>query len=77
VRPSQREEKMTIYITEEHLGPLSTPEHAEIVVELLCQRGYDVEYGTGRGEGAETAISDADWQACDIQAAEEIIPHVL
>ncbi len=57
---------MKFYITEKNMGGDTTKEQAEQVIEMLKEKGWDVQYGFGRNKttdvsefGREEAIQDA------------------
>jgi hypothetical protein len=53
----------TYYISEAMLGDEATERDARRMVEILTERGYDVEYGDSRRGQSEDEISAADWEA--------------
>jgi len=60
---------MTYFINEEMVGNEATREDAKKMVELLSDRGYDVEYGqsitqTGFDDDGQPVIDDTDWDDC-------------
>ena len=65
---------MKFFIAEGNIGSDETKEQAEIVIELLKTKGWDVEYGVGKNKstdvsefGKEESILDAftvDFMAC-------------
>lgn len=70
-----REETQTMttyYITEEMLGDQATADDARRMVELLAERGYDVEYGNPRHGQHDDEIRQKDWNEClDILSREK------
>lgn len=52
---------MTYYINPEMLGPHGTEEAARMMVSILTERSYDVEYGEVLGQ--DDTIADDDWYA--------------
>lgn len=61
----------TYYISEQMLGDDATEQDARRMVELLTERGYNVEYGDALGQD-EATISDSDWSdALDIISGEK------
>jgi hypothetical protein len=53
----------TYYISEAMLGGEATEQDARRMVELLTERGYDVEYGDSRRGQSEDEVSIVDWEA--------------
>jgi hypothetical protein len=58
--------EMKFYIAEQNMGGDTTKEQAERVIEMLREKGWDVEYGVGKNRatdvsefGREEAIQDA------------------
>jgi hypothetical protein len=43
-----KEDEMKFFIAEQNIGDDATKEQAEKLIELLKQKGWDVEYGIGR-----------------------------
>jgi hypothetical protein len=53
----------TYYISEAMLGDEATEQDARRMVQLLRERGYDVEYGNDLNRG-DAPFTDAEWQVC-------------
>lgn len=51
----------TYRIDEQMLGDEATVEDARRMVEILTERGYDVEYGHSTSQGEDT-IANKDWE---------------
>ncbi|MBW1724972.1 MAG: hypothetical protein JRD87_02425 [Deltaproteobacteria bacterium] len=70
----QKDDDMKFFIAEQNIGDDATKEQAEILVELLKKKGWDVEYGIKRNVatdvsefGQEDSIQDAfanDFMLC-------------
>jgi hypothetical protein len=53
----------TYYISEAMLGDEATENDARRMVEILTERGYDVEYGDSHHGQFEDEILTSDWDA--------------
>jgi hypothetical protein len=51
-------------INEAHLGGEATVANAQRMVELLCERGYDVTYGYSLEFPDDDPGFDTDWDEC-------------
>lgn len=59
----------TYYIGEQMLGDEATEQDARRMVEILTEKGYDVEYGDRRNT---EEIADSDWEdGLDIVSSEK------
>lgn len=62
----------TYYISEAMLGDEATEQDARRMVELLTEKGYDVEYGNRFNRTDEDDIATRDWEdALDIISQEK------